>query len=64
MPVLVAQPTCWDLLLARSRSKMTHRRRAASKFNYIILKLLTLPYTYFFGTQTTLPRSIVCLPNS
>src|SRR5260370_35101523 len=34
------------------RSKMTHRRRAASKFNYIILKLLTLPYTYFLGTQT------------
>src|SRR5260370_3829663 len=34
------------------RSKMTHRRRAASKFNYIILTLLTLPYTYFLGTQT------------
>ena len=30
----------------------THRRRATSKFNYIILKLLTLPYTYFLGTQT------------
>ena len=46
------------------------RRRAASTFYYIILKLPTLRYTYFLSTQTviTLPRSIarsiVCLPNS
>ena len=34
------------------RSFVNHRRRAASRFNYIILKLLTLPYTYFLGTET------------
>src|SRR3984893_18529056 len=45
-PAVLCGPT------TRPSRSLTHRRSAASKFNYIILKLPTLPYTYFLGTQT------------
>ena len=33
---------------------LKHGATAASMFNYIVLKLLSLPYTYFLGAQTVL----------
>lgn len=43
------------------QSRTTHRQRAAPKFNYIILKLLTLPYTYFWARRPSHFAKINCM---
>jgi hypothetical protein len=43
------------------QSRTTHRQRAAPKFNYIILKLQTLPYTYFWARRPSHFAKINCM---